>query len=139
MPVINFTKADVLRSRNLESDKWYSWQIARVEGPKASKGGDSYNYTVVLSLIDHSPETDGKEINRMYNTKAISMMIPLIAAVKGINQDEIEADKFTFDLDELVGKKIDGKHKLENYEGSLIPKVEEYLPYKKIVGQPVPF
>ena len=52
MAVIKFTKADVLRSRNLEGDKWYSWQITKVEGPKLSKGQDSYNYHVTLSLID---------------------------------------------------------------------------------------
>jgi hypothetical protein len=139
MAVIKFTKADVLRSRNLEGEKWYSWTIARVEGPKVSKGGDSYNYTISLSLIDESPELDGKEVQRVYNSKAISMMIPLVAATQGKRLEDIDPDAFDIDTDQLVGAKVDGKYKLEPYEGQLVGKVEEYLPYRAAKGKAVAF
>ena len=134
MPKIQFTKADVLRSQNLENEKWYSWIIKQVVGPKPNKAGDGYNYEVVFSLIDQAEDLNGKEITRTYSNKAISMMIPLTAAVRGKKLDEMPKEDFDFDTDELVGKKVDGKHTLETYEGRLTGKVETYAPYKSITG-----
>ena len=139
MAVIKFSKADVLRSKNLEADTWYSWEITKIEGPTVSAKGDSYNYKFTLSLIDQSEDLNGKEINRTYNSKAISMMIPIYAAANGKKLDEIDPEAFDVDTDELVGKKVDGKYKLEPYEGNLVGKVEDYLPYKSVAGQPTPF
>jgi hypothetical protein len=138
MPIIKFTKADVLRSRPLEGDKWYSWEISRVEGPKTNAKGDGFNFIITLSLID-AGELDGKEVMRTFSNKAIGMMLPLVAAVRGVPQDEIDPEDFNLDTDELVHQKIDGKYKIDTYEGQLVGKVEEYLPYKKMAGQTQPF
>lgn len=135
MALIQFSKADTLRAQDLENEKWYSWQIARVEGPKSSGKGDSYNYNCILSLIDVNEELNGKEIGRTFNTKAMAMMIPLIAAVRGKAVSDFPKEAFDFDTDELVGKRIDGKHTLEPYEGRMVGRVETFAPYKSIVGK----
>lgn len=139
MPTISFSKADVLRSSNLENEKWYSWAIKQVLGPKTNSKGDGYNYEVVFSLIDQAEDMNGKEVTRTYSNKAISMMIPLTAAVKGKKMEEVTKEAFDFDTDELVGKKVDGKYTLENYNGQLNGRVETYAPYKSIAGAAPPY
>ena len=130
MPIINFSKADILRTQNLENEKWYSWEISKLEGPAPSKDGKSLNFKMTLSLIDGDAELNGKEVVRMYNNKAMAMMIPIIAATKGMSVDQMEKTDFAFDTSELIGKKVDGKYTLETYEGQLQGRVELYLPYK---------
>lgn len=130
MPVIKLTKADVLRSQNLENEKWYSWVIKSFTGPKPSKDRQSLNFEMTLELIDCDPELDGKEIRRTYNSKMFSMLIPLQAAVLGIPVDQMPKADTDLDTDAFVGKKIDGRYVLELYEGQLIGKCENYLPYK---------
>ena len=122
MPVIQFTPADVLRSKILDTG-WYGSLIKKVEAA-ASKNGDSVNYTVTFEIEN----MEGKEIERYFNSKAISMLLPLIAAVTG---KQIKAENFQFDTDELVNKKVDCKVVTEIYEGRPVNKVTEFVPYGK--------
>jgi hypothetical protein len=131
MAIISFSKADILRSQNLENDKWYSWKIVKVEGPVKNAKEDGYNYKVTFSLIDHSTELNGKEVERVFSNKAISMMVPLIVASKGLSQDEFEKNPFQIDTDELLGKNVDGKYTIEMYQGQPNGRVETYVAYKK--------
>jgi hypothetical protein len=135
--MFQFPKADVLRARNLETDTWYSWEITKVDGPKTNAKGDGFNFTVTFSLIDKGTELDGKEIQRVFSNKAMGMMIPLVAAVRGVA--EVAPEGFQLDTDEIINKKVDGKHTLETYEGQLVGKLETYAPYKKVAGQTTPF
>ena len=66
-------------------------------------------------------------------------MIPLVAAVQGKKLEELPKADFDFDTDQLVGKKVDGKYTLENYNGQLNGRVETYSPYKSIAGQGAAF
>lgn len=127
MSVINFTTGDVLRSKTLPNE-WYKWQITNVLR-KPSTAGDSNNTVVTFTLIEHSPQTDGKEIVRYFSDKAISMMIPLVCAVRGIPQESLKPEGFQFDTDELLGKKIDGLITTETYEGNLKNVLDTYAPY----------
>jgi hypothetical protein len=137
LPVIQFTIADVLRTKVLE-EGWYSFLISDVTGPTPNSKKDGVNYTITFTLID-AGERDGKEIKRVFSNKAISMMIPLVAAARGITEDQIPKEGFSFDTDELVGKKIDGKATPNVYEGQINNKVEIYMPYKMSVGQKAAF
>jgi hypothetical protein len=136
MALINFSKADILRSKDLENEKWYSWEIAKcAQVPTADKTG--VNFLITFKLIDTNTELDGKEIDEAINVSSkgrqwMSAMLPLVAAANGKKLSDIPTDGFSFDSDELVGKKIDGKHILDLYEGRLIGKVKSpnYLPYK---------
>lgn len=138
MAIVKFNVADVLRSKNLEA-RWYSWQINRIEGPTASDDKLAVNYKFVFTLIDENPDLDGKEINRTFSSKAIGMMIPLVAAIRGVRTTEIKPEAFEVDLDELKGKKIDGMCKVEMYNGNPQNRVEEYAPYKSMKGAPTAF
>lgn len=133
MPVINFTTADVMRSKILEKG-WRPMQITAVTGPTPNKAKDGVNFTVTFTLID-SGDLDGKEFQRVFSSKAISMMLGLVAAVRGIKQNEIPKESFSVDTDELLGKKIDGLVDTDTYEGQLKNICEVYLPYKTSSNQ----
>lgn len=128
MPAISFNTADILRARVMEKG-WKPLQITAIEGPTANSKKDGFNYTVVFTLIEDS-DLAGKEFKRVFSNKAISMMIPLIAAARGLKESDIPKEGFTLDTDELLGKKIDGLVDTDTYEGQLKNVVEVYLPYK---------
>lgn len=138
MAIVKFNVADVLRSKNLEA-RWYSWQINAINGPKPNDAKDGVNYEFVFTLIDESPDLDGKEVKRTFSSKAIGMMIPLVAAVRGLRAVDIKPEAFEVDLDELMSKKIDGMCKVEMYNGNPQNRVEEYAAYKSMKGAPTPF
>ena len=135
MAVINFSAADVLRGKLLEAG-WYSFQVARIDGPKPSAGKDSMNYEVILSLIDKNADLNGKELIARGNSKAISMMIPMIVAAQGKSMSDIKPEAFQVDLDSLVGCKLDAKVVVKPYEGQLKNEFESFLPYKKAADAP---
>jgi hypothetical protein len=134
VPVINFTVGDILRSKLLEA-QWYKWQITAVAGPTPNAKKDGVNFTVTFTLID-TGELDGKEITRTFSNKAIAMMIPLVAAARGIKVESIPKENFQLDTDELVGKKIDGKISMDTYEGQIKNVLEDYMPYKSTSNTP---
>lgn len=135
MSIINFTPGDVLRSRVLDQG-WASFVISSVTYQQ-NKEKDAMNWKVIFTLIDKSPELDGKVIERYFSDKAPSMMLPLIYAARGIKMvDKMKEipEGFAFDTEELVGKKVDGNVKQDTYQGNINNKLEEYAPYKSAVG-----
>ena len=136
MPIINFTTADVLRSKLLDAG-YYSFIIAAVTGPKTNKAQDGFNYEAHFQLIDKGADLDGKEIKHTFSNKAISMMLPCVQAIRG--GMKLEPKDFTFDTDELLNKKVDCKIIQDTYEGQLNNKIEAWFPYKSIVGKAAAF
>ncbi len=135
MAIINFTKADVLKSQLLPKD-WYSFQVVRVEGPTPSADKQSMNYNFICALIDNTPDLNGKELIVRGNSKWIAGMIPFIAATQGKTQAEIPKEDFAFDTEEVVGTKFDGAVIQKLYEGRLSNDFEQFLPYKKSANAP---
>lgn len=136
MPIIQFTTADVLRAKLLDPG-YYSFKIVKIEGPKENANKDGFNYFVFFELIDEGEGFDGKQIKHTFSNKAISMMLPLVQAVRG--GEKIEPKDFVFDTDELSNTKVDGKVTQETYEGQLNNKLEVWFPYKSIVGKALAF
>lgn len=135
MPVIQFSVGDVLRSRVLEIG-WKSFVVKEIK-PELSADKMSMNYIATFMLIDENPELDGKEIVRYFNSKAISMMLPLVYASKGIKLADTMKEKpeaIAIDTDEIVGKKVDCNIKQDTYQGNVKNIVEEYAPYKSMKG-----
>jgi hypothetical protein len=133
MPVIILSTADILRSKLLDSG-WASFLVSRLEGPTASAKKDSMNYVFWLSLIDaQNSEMNGKEIGARFNSKAIGMITPFLAACKGIPAKDMVAGEY--DLDAAVGTKVDAKVIVDTYEGQLKNDFETFLPYKAAAGQ----
>ena len=131
MPIIQFTTADVLRSKLLP-EGFYSFKIAKVDGPKENKAKDGFNFVFKFELIDAGEGLDGKVIEHTFSNKAMSMMLPCISAVKGTT---IEPKDFVFDTDEVVNAKVDCKVIQDTYEGQLNNKIFAWFPYKSIVGK----
>ena len=122
MPIIKFTPADVLRGKTLEAG-WYGSEITKIEtSATTTDKGPSLNY-IVTFLIEGA---DGKEVDRYFNSKAIGMMCPLIAAATG---KVIKPEEFAFDTDELLHKKVDTKLEVEMYQGRPSNKPTEWVPY----------
>jgi hypothetical protein len=133
VPVINFSKADILRSQTMEA-QWASFEITNITGPTKNDAGDGVNYVIHFTLIDHkNADLNGKEFKRTFSSKAIGMMIPLFAAARGVSINDLK-EEFQADTDELKGKKLDGKIAVDIYMGRPVNKVEEYLPYTKGVN-----
>lgn len=143
MALFEFKPADILRSQNLENEKWYQWQITEFSEPVANANKNGLNVKFTLTLIDSGTDLDGKEVQ---STKSISSngrtymssLLPLIAAVKGVKLDDLPKEGFSFETSDILGKKVDGKHKLELYEGRMVARVEDFLPYKASTNA-VPF
>lgn len=122
MPIIKITAADVLKSKTLDAG-WYGSEIIKVESSSTTtEKGPSINY-ILTFLIENS---EGKEIERYFNSKAIGMICPLIAAATG---KQIKPEEFTFDLDELLHKKVDSKLEVDIYQGRPTNKINEWVPY----------
>lgn len=126
MPILNITAADVLKSKNIDPG-WYGAKVSAVSDLKQSKAGDSVNCNVTFTIEG----TEGKEIIRTYNSKAIGMIIPLFAAAQGKTTAEIKPENFQIDTDVILNKQVDVKIVLDTYEGKLNNKVEDVLPYGK--------
>lgn len=131
MPIINISTADVKRAQVVDK-KWYPLQVS-ITGPTPNAAKDGVNFVASFTIID-SGDLDGKEILRYYSSKAIGMIIPLVAAVRGVPVESIK-EGFQLDTDELQGKKIDGLVDTDVYEGRLRNICEVYLPYKTSSNQ----
>lgn len=134
MPMIVFSKADILRSKTMEP-AWASFTITKVDGPAKNANNNGYNYIVYFTLQDWkaNPDLNGKEFKRTFSSLAMGMMIPLVAAARNVDVNTL-TEQFNFDTDELLGKSIDGKISIDMYEGRPVNKVEEYLPFTKGVN-----
>ena len=125
MPIIKITAADIQKNKPLESG-WYGATIIKIgELVKAKSDPTSVNLPITF-LIDN---TDGKEIEKAFNSKAMGMIVPLVEAVR--NDGKIKPEDFNLNTDELFSKKVDVKVVVDTYEGRLNNKIEGYLPYGK--------
>lgn len=125
MAIVTFTKGDLMATTTVDPG-WYSFIIDKVDGPKASKNGDSINFEVTFRLIDNQ-KYEGKEIRQTYNSKLIGKFSPVFTAALGI-----PVEPGQMNTDDLVGKKLDGKVENELYEGQLLSKIpNQFLPYKQ--------
>jgi hypothetical protein len=124
MPIIRFTPADVLKAKTLEAG-WYGSEIIKIDSASTTTDkGSSINY-IFTFLIENS---EGKEIERYFNSKAVGMMCPLIAAATG---KIVKPENFDFDTDELLHKKVDSKLDVEIYQGRPQNKINEWVAYGK--------
>lgn len=136
---ITFGAGDILRSKVLDP-AWRSWQIIKVHDPVLAEDKVNLNIKFTFMLIDAGPDLTGKEVERTFSTKAKGMMVPLVAAIRGLKVSDIKIETFEVELDEFLNKKFDGFSKVETYNGNQNNKVEEYAPYKTLAtGAGSPF
>lgn len=125
--IINISKADAMKGQTIKPG-WYKAEVIDFTA-KTSKDGQSMNYTPILQL-----ETPNQEVidNHNFNSKAIGMMTPYLAAInnKTLKEyiDTINGAVQT-DTDTHKGKKLQVKVKNEVWEGRLLNRIEGFLPY----------
>lgn len=128
--IVKLTKADLMKGQTI-TQGWYKAQIINFVCKPPKNSNDSMNYIPTFKLED-GPHKDA-ELDRTFNSKAIGMMGPFIAAVEEKNlQDIMKAigdGTLEFDTEASVGKKLQIKIINEPYEGRLVNKVEGFLPY----------
>lgn len=149
MPVIKFTQADKLKSALLP-DGWYNAEITKIEGPKKSSGGKSFNTFFTITVIEG--DYKDKELLLVFNNKMNNpsvagtmqlwpqeYMLQLVAAVHGIPFDEIIPDNVN--TDDLLHVPFDVKVIRGVYEGIPTNTIQAFLPYNKGVEESntVPF
>lgn len=137
MPIINFTPGDILRQKLLE-EQWCGVEITAITGPTTASKGDSVNFRFEYTLDEKSP-APGKVITDVFNSKAIGMLIPLIAACRNVDVASITADPkalSSLNTDDLLHAKFDLKVIRELYEGQWNNKPGGYLPKGKGTAAP---
>lgn len=134
MAIIKITTADVLKSRILEAG-WYGAKITAIAGPKASKNGDSINFDFDFTL-DEKSIAPGKVVTRVFNSKAIGMVVPVVAAIRNA---AVDPKDFDLDTDECLYKSLDVKLTVDIYEGQPKNVASEFAPYGKGTDQKLPF
>lgn len=132
--IVKITKSDLQRGKVL-SPNWYRVLVVGHDVRHAKSDANSLNYVYTLRF----PSVDNYELDIQFNTKALGMVAPFIAAIRNTNVQEIinsmKDDSFDWDTDEALGKELQVKVSNEPWEGRLTNKVKEYLP----VGATVPF
>lgn len=140
MPVIQFTKGDLLRNQPINPD-WYDVEIIKVK-QEAVEG--KINVTVTLKFEDQMLAADERTIDHtFYNCvgKGSGFVIPFMAGIinKPIKEvaDGLEkGTAYAFNLDEtLEGKKVKARLENEMFQGNQLNKVKAWLPH----GAAVPF
>lgn len=131
MPIITFNKADFLKGQPL-TPGWYKAKITNFEQKTPKGGSDSLNYKPTFALtIPGRPADEMPEIEHTFNSKAIGMMIPFIAAKEGktVQQilDGMTNGTYSFDTDSVIGIEMQIKVENEMYEGRLVNKIKGFL------------
>ena len=122
--IIKLTPADILKGKLIDAG-WYGATIVKAdEDWKPSADKQSANWELTFEI--HG--TGGKEISRMFNTKALGFLAPLISAIRG---HEIKPEAMDFDTKEVLGKKIDVQVIQDTYQGQMNSKITAFLPAGK--------
>lgn len=117
MPIIKVTKADLMKTVNLEPG-WYGAQIVKVHPLEKATKGNSINHK-----FDAEVEGTNKVITITFNSQLIGKIAPLWKAITGKEVSE------EFDTDELMGKKFDGKVGQRMYNDVMYDDFQAFLPY----------
>jgi hypothetical protein len=125
---IQLTPADMVKGEPLP-EGWFKAEITEAIA-KPSKAGDSINYTATF-LIEDNP--DKRTVDKIYNSKGIGFIKPLLAALKGKTvQQFIEETKTTgvdFEFEAIKGGKVQIKIGSRLYEGRPVSEVQDVAPY----------
>ena len=129
MPLLNFTPADIQKSKLLE-DGWYGLIVKDCSEWTPSKDGKSLNITINF-VVEGQNE---KEIPYIINNTGLGFHVGLCAALLGVPIKQIQEDPkilTSFNTDTTPGQKIDGHVIVDNYQGRNNNKVSAFLPYGK--------
>lgn len=130
--IINIPKADLQRNINLEPN-WYGAIFEKME-TKLTNDKQSTNYVTTIRI-----EADGRSMEHMFNSKALSMMQPFIEALRGQKVavvDKVVQEDISFQPEEYYGTKLKVKVDNDPWDGRLVSKIKGFLPYQADTNVP---
>ena len=146
MPIISFTPKDKMLATVLEAG-YQTFRIANIDGPKASKSGQSVNFFVDFEVS--AGKYTGKTITVAFTSGSDSASIlgsmawmptaylrSVYAAVKGINVNDVPDQ---YDTDELTNQTLDGKVEVNTNEAGMFNTISQFVPAGKGLAAKAPF
>lgn len=131
--LLNIPKGDLAKGIPI-SNGWAKFEITQAYAkPSKNQTDPSVNYIAVHKLIDDPNE---REISHNFNSKALGMMAPWIAALAGKTVqeilDSITSGTLTFDFESTIGKKVNAKVEQQIFEGRIISKLVDFASPDKV-------
>lgn len=114
------------------SNGWAEFEVSAAFA-KPSKAGDSVVYVAVHKLMNDPNE---REISHNFSSKALGMMAPWIAALKGVTVqeilDSITTGSLNFDFESTIGKHVMGKVEQQIYDGRIVSRIVDFAAVGKV-------
>jgi hypothetical protein len=140
MAIIQFNKADILKSKNFEPT-FYTFRVAKAPSAgRASSSQKTLNFDFDFVVTTPGP-FHGKEHRVVFNTgmeqgsvlgnlqyEPFTRLMDLEAAVTGKPK---RTDPGELDTDVFVGKEFDGKIAIDVVDGNPVPKITVFVPKGK--------
>lgn len=128
---ISIPKSDLAKGIPI-SNGWTEFEITAAFA-KNSKDNQSVNYIATHKVVN---DVNEREIDHNFNSKALGMMAPWIAALANKSVQEvlnaITTGALNFDFESTIGKKVMGKVEQQIYEGRTISKIVDFAPIGKV-------
>lgn len=128
MAVLKFTPAEILKGKNYDAG-WYGAKIIKASALTPASSGNSYNCVITFQLEG----SEGKEVDYLVNSAGMGFQTALLAAVNNIKVIDLKPLDYELDTDKLIGFQLDVHLYIDNYNGRLQNKIDNFLPYK--IGQ----
>jgi hypothetical protein len=136
MPIISFTAGDALQTTTVDAGI-YPMEISEIDGPKASKSGNSVNFFVTMRIADG--KYAGKEFTICFCSGVSqasvlggmqfvpqSTFLQIEAAIQNRKVEPVARPDF--DTDSLLHQPFDGQIAVSTEDGKLINTITGYLP-----------
>jgi hypothetical protein len=128
---IAISKSDLAKNIPV-SDGWTEFEVGTPYA-KPTKDGSSVNYMIPCAVVG---DPNQRVIDHLFSAKALGMMAPFLAALKGCTVqemlDQITSGAINIDLEGLSGKHIMGKVKQDLYEGRITSKIVDWATPGKV-------
>jgi|GEM_PF-6446012 len=136
MSLINISSDDIKRGLPWPD----SWFKAEIESTEVRESGDkkTVHYIPTYKIVEHpDPNLNGRLLGGMgatnFNTAAIGMMVPFIAALENMHiaefREKFKKEGIQFEFQGCKGRKLQIKVKNTPFEERMIPKVVDFLPF----------
>lgn len=129
--MISIPKGDLAKGIPI-TNGWAEFEITSAYA-KPSKDGNSVNYIAVHKLVG---DVNEREVLHNFNSKAIGMIAPWIAALSGKTVqeilDSITTGTLSFDFESTIGKHLMAKVNQEIFEGRIVTKLSDFASMGKV-------
>lgn len=111
MSVINFTKREIEKSKNIENG-WYKATIeSAVTGPSKDRNSINRTLTLAVHLPGITDKADYPTVKHWFNSQAMERMIPFVCAMDKLTANEVEAKieatgGYPFDFEATAGRDV---------------------------------